>query len=121
MYKDLITFCENIDRLRTELIDKGYVSESGEPVFPIQNRTPTQNKNLPVTTSYVRCITDEDLELLSSFDAIEILGTKAEVDEDSGKTKKYESAYSRDPVVFIDSETGEEVTYTPPKWHGDFA
>ena len=121
MFNDLLTFCINIHDFRGELIDKGYTDESGEPVLPLLNRTPTQNRNSPRTTSYVRCRNDEEVALLYSFGTLEVLGTKEEVDADPEKTAKYESAYSREPYTVTDPETGEEITNTPPYWHGAFA
>ena len=121
MFKDLLTYCPNIMALRLELVECGFVDDNGEPVFPLENKTPTQNRNKPVTASLVRCLSDSDVELLNSFESLEVLGTKEEVDADPEKTAKYESAYSREPVVYVDSETGERFTHTPPKWHGAFA
>ena len=121
MIKDLIAFCEDIDTLVAELVSKGYVDEDGEPVFPISDRTPAQKKDGKSRSILVHCVCNETMELLQSFDSIEVLGTKAEVDADPVKTEKYLRTYSRDPITYTDPETGETVTYTPPKWHGAFA
>ena len=121
MINDLITFCEDIDELLAELVSKGYVNEAGEAVFPICDRTPTQKKDGKARSSLIRCVCDDNMALLESFGSLEILGTKAEVDADPVKTEKYLRTYSRDPVTYTDPETGEPLTYTPPKWHGAFA
>ena len=122
MYQDLVSYCSDIEALRAELIAKGYVEEdTGEPSFPLINRTPTQKANQPQTVTLIRCVSELDIELLASFESIEILGTKEEVDADPDKTAKYELAYSRDSYTMTDPETGEVITKTPPYWHGTFA
>ena len=118
---DLVTYCQDSEKLCAELSERGFVSEDGGVYFPLNNRTPTQNNNRPETVTLIRCTTNNEVELLKSFNSIEVLGTKEEVDADPEKTAKYESAYSREPYTVKDSETGEEYTVTPPKWHGDFA
>ncbi len=121
MFTDLISYCDNIETLRAELIDKDYIEEeTNKPILPLHNKTPIQNMNTPKTVTLIRCVSDEDIELLNTFDSLEVLGTKKQVDIDHDKTVKYESVYSRDPIISTNSETGEEFTYTPPKWHGDF-
>lgn len=117
---DLISYCQDIEALRLELIERNYIDESGKPFFPLANKTPTENKNTPTTVTLIRCLSDADIELLESFTSLENLGTKDEVDEDTDKTSKYESAYSRDSYQITDSETGEVHTLTPPYWHGGF-
>lgn len=120
--KDLISYCPDIEALRTELTDRGYVEEeTKEPVFPLGNVTPTQKSNNPVTIKLVRCVTDEDVELLNSFDSLEILGTYDEVFSDDEKYAKYSSAYPHDEYTTTYQDTGEEITVTPPKKFGVFS
>ncbi|MET4696939.1 hypothetical protein [Endozoicomonas lisbonensis] len=121
MYKELISFCPNIESLRTELTNRGFIDEDGEPLFPLTNRTPIQKKFYPKTTTSVLCLSGVDIELLTSFECIEVLGTKEEVDADPDKTAKYVSAYSRDSYTITDPETNEGITITPSYWHGGFA
>ncbi len=119
---DLISYCQDIEALRTELTDRGYVDdETGEPVFPLPNRTPNQQRMPPKSITLLRCVTDDDETLLHSSTSLEILGTYDDVFADPVKYLTYSSAYPHDPYTIIDPETGEEITITPPKKFGVFA
>lgn len=119
--KDFISYCENIEALRTELINTGHIDEDGNPLFPLANSTPTQTHNHPETVTLIRCVTDYDEQVLRSFESVEVLGTYDEVFADDEKYAKYSSAYPHDPYTIKDPETGEEITITPPKKFGVFA
>ncbi len=119
--KDLISYCENIEDLRAELTDNDHTDEDGSPVFPLPNRTPTQKRNDPKTVTLVRCTSDDDEQVLHSFNSLEVLGTYEEVFADDEKYAKYSAAYPHDPYTVTDPETGEEITITPPKKFGVFA
>lgn len=119
MQTDLISFCSNIDSLIVELIEKKHIDDNGNPIFPLLNKTQTQKKN-NTTVTLIRVTNSYEEKLLESFDSIEILGTKEQVDSNKELTTKYELAYSRKPYTVINPESGEEKTITPPHWHGDF-
>ncbi len=119
---DLISYAPDIEALRTELTDRGYVDDkTGEPVFPLTSRTPNQQRMPPKSMTLVRCINDDDETLLRSFTSLEILGTYDDVFADPVKYLTYSSAYPHDPYTVTDSDTGEEITITPPKKFGVFA
>ncbi len=123
MFTDLISYCDNIKTLQSELTKVKAVDEDNNPVFPLHDKTPVQNRNSPKTITLVRVRnTDtESMSLLKSFKAIEILGTYDEVFSDPEKYAKYSAAYPHEPYTIQDEETGEEITITPPKKFGVFA
>lgn len=119
-FMDLLTYTSNLPALKQELIEKGHTDEEGNPVLNVC-MTPVQHSGELHSVTLCRTTTDEEREILNSFTHLEVLGTKEEVDSDPEKTAKYEAAYSRGPVAMTDPETGEQTTYTPPHWHGEFA
>ncbi|WP_448215303.1 hypothetical protein [Endozoicomonas sp. 2B-B] len=119
-FMDLLTYTSNLPALRQELVEKGDVDESGNPFLNIC-MTPVQHNGEFHSVTLCRTSSDEEREKLNSYIHLEVLGTKEEVDADPEKTTKYEAAYSREPVTMTDPDTGEQITYTPPHWHGEFA
>ncbi|WP_448216295.1 hypothetical protein [Endozoicomonas sp. 2B-B] len=117
---DLLTYTSNLPALKQELIDKGHSDEDGNPVLNIC-MTLVQHGGELHSVTLCRTSTNEEREMLNSFTHLEVLGTKEEVDADPAKTAKYEKAYSRASVTMTDPDTQEQVTYTPPHWHGEFA
>ncbi|MCW7555529.1 hypothetical protein NX722_23480 [Endozoicomonas gorgoniicola] len=119
-FTDLITYTANLPELKKELVKKGYKNEDGSPYLPVC-MTPVQHGDVLHSVTLCRICSEEERTLLNDLQYLEVLGTKEEVDADPAKTAKYKEGYSRDPVTYTDPETGETVTYTPPKWHGAFA
>ncbi len=117
---DLISYCPDIEKLRKELKDKGYVDEDDNPVFPLMNHTPIQEANKPETITLIRCVNQADCDVLNSFTSLEVLGTYDEVFADPDKYAKYSSAYPHDETTETDPDTGETTTITPPKKFGVF-
>lgn len=123
MFTDLISYCDNIKTLQAELTTVKAVDEDNQPVFPLHDKTPIQNRNPPKTMTLVRIrnADTESMNLLKSFKAIEILGTYDEVFADPAKYARYSAAYPHEPYTVKDEETGETITITPPKKFGVFA
>ena len=119
-FTDLLTYTENLPALKTELVEKGYVTEEGNPYLPI-SMTPIQYGDELHSVTLCRTCSEEERELLNSLQYLEVLGTKEEVSADPDKTAKYLLCYSREPYTLTDPETKEEITITPPYWHGEFA
>ena len=118
--KDIVTYCPDLEALKTELVDLDSVDEEGNGNLPL-TRTPIQYAaNGSQSLALCRFMDDSKIVELAKLNNLEVLGTYEEIFSDSEKLAKYTNVYSIDPVTITD-ENGEEVVYQPPKKFGVFA
>ena len=120
---DVITYCPDLEALRTELIasDSPYVDEEGRfnvPMTPVRYNGSESIALLRVT----------DLALVEAVNGLTVLasapaGGTAAFDAlftDPAATAIYDRVYDQTPVTYTD-EDGTEHTSTPPRVFGVFA
>ena len=122
---DKIIVFDYEDAFKHELLDKlpelvSYMEETDEIFYNFKGMTP-EVINKDGEGMFLARDTEETFNQISSkISSGTILGSYDEVFTDTAKKITYDRIYPRDPIEFIDPETGETITYTPPEKFGVF-
>lgn len=121
--KQKILYCSDLTNLNKNLISAGfyYEEEEGSKV----GRLPVDSEGVSVDSvdSRLTCVllTEAQETQVNSGESLEVLGTYSEIFADPEKEALYNSVYDRSPKTWVDSETGETVSYTPSDKFNVFA
>ena len=97
-----------------------YLEESEEIFFKFRGMTPEVANKDGEGMFLVRDTQETFDQISAKIFSSTVLGSYDEVFSDTAKKLTYDRIYPRDPIEFIDPDTGELITFTPPLKFGVF-